>query len=572
MTDSRSSSYLLAALVALAALVRLAALLWLDPVVTAEGSEYLRLAQNLRAGAGYQGMFGQLNAEFPPLYPLLIALVSHLAGGAEAAARSISLVLGTATVLPVYGIAARLGGERAGLIAAGLTAVHGTLVALSISTYVESTYFFLLACGMYYALEATARWSARTAALSGALFGLAYLARPEAIVYVAVAAAFSAVVLWRRPAARAQRLRAVASMVIAASLIMAPYVVWLSENSGYLRFEGKSGLNGLLSERMRQGLTYHEAAQSLGPNQEPVGVFLPLDQFAVRPSIGGVGMALHTMTSHLPSRTIAMVRDAVSAREMLGGTPLVLLAALGLVAALRGASSRSAALLFALFCAAYLPVLLSIEFLWTRFLFPVALLMLPWAASGAAVVAEWLSARTPGRSAWAAAAVALVVVGITGATTARGATIVAEFTQMTDYELREAGRWLASQPPDDKLIAAMGAVPVYYARGRVIYLPWSSEEQVLAYLRKLGPQFVILKTEEAKRAPYLAGWLEHGIPGACASPLRTFVGPEDELRVYRWSCAATDPLWLNQWCQITDGKPVCRPTRRYQPATHFSRP
>ena len=58
---------------ALAALVRVTVLVWLDPIVTNEGADYLRLAQNLRDGVGYQGMFGELHAEFPPLFPLFIA-------------------------------------------------------------------------------------------------------------------------------------------------------------------------------------------------------------------------------------------------------------------------------------------------------------------------------------------------------------------------------------------------------------------------------------------------------------------------------------------------------------------
>lgn len=572
-TDRQRRLLLLAGIVTLAALVRVAMLLWLDPIVTNEGADYLRLAQNLRDGAGYQGIFGELHVEFPPLFPLLIAWLSPFAGGAEGAARVVSLVLGVATILPVYGIAARLSGARAGLIGAALVAVHGLFVALSISTYAESTYFFLIACGMYFGLETAAHWRPSAALITGITFGLAYLVRPEALLYPLLMAGYAAVALCWRATPRKQAVLAVIVMSGAIGALMSPYVAWLSEHSGYLRFEGKSGINGLLSERLRQGYSYHEAAQGLGPHLEPVGVFLPLDQFVLQPHSGGIGEALRTMSRTIPARALSIAKDTITT-QALGGLPLLLLAALGLVVCLARPGSRQVAVLFAVFGAGYVPVLLTLEFRWTRFMFPVALFLLPWGAAGAAIAVEWIRTHAPGRPAWAASIAAVVIVGVVGATTARGASIVGEFTEMRDYELRNAGRWLASQPPDDRVIAAMDVAPAYYARGRVLYLPWSSDSQVLDYLRKLGPDYLALSTEDTGRAPYVASWLEHGIPGNCAPLIATFAGTNHVVRVYRWKCGASDPQWLNQWCPQwgRDRAPLCVSTPPYLRASGFSRP
>lgn len=571
-SNRRALRYQLGALLALAALVRIAALLWLDPVVSNEGSEYLRLAQNLRAGVGYQGLFGDLNAEFPPLFPWLIALVSPLTGGAESAARIVTLALGTATILPVYGVAAQLGGRRAGLIGAALAALHGTLIALSVSTYAESTYFFLVACGLYCALRTAARWGARWAALCGATFGLAYLVRPEALVYAAVVAGFAVLATWRRPGLRQRGLVVAVSIAVVAGAIMTPYVAWLSAKSGYLRLEGKSGLNGVLSERIRSGLTYHEAAQALGPHLEPVGVFLPLDEFVVRPGSGGFRAALHAMTDHLPGRTLSIVEDMVRLRA-LGSVPLLLLAALGLVVSLWQPGSRPTALLLALLGASYLPVLLSIEFRWSRFLFPLALLLLPWAAVGAAALVAWIRARAPVAPAWAAGTAVVVLVGAVAAISTNAAWGLGEFSQTENREFRDAGRWLATRPPASKLIASMDAVPVYYAQARDLYLPWSGEAQVQAYLRKLGPDYLLVWSGDQGRAPYIADWLAHGVGGECARPARSFAGRDEVLHVYRWTCPATDPDWLLQWCpQVRGGVPACTATPHYVPASVFRNP
>lgn len=137
------------------------------------------------------------------------------------------------------------------------------------------------------------------------MFGLAYLVRPEAVVYTLVAASFYALASCWRGGPRRPALLAVTAMVVTTGLIMTPHVAWLSAQSGCLRVEGKSDLNGLLSERIHSGLTYHEAAQALGPNLAPVGVFRPLDQFAVRPHSGGVRAALQTR--HRPLLAQSMV-------------------------------------------------------------------------------------------------------------------------------------------------------------------------------------------------------------------------------------------------------------------------
>ncbi len=64
----------------------------------------------------------------PPLYYWLLHLWMAVFGGGDAAVRSLGALIGALAVLPTYGIGARLGGRRAGLLAALLLAVNPYLV------------------------------------------------------------------------------------------------------------------------------------------------------------------------------------------------------------------------------------------------------------------------------------------------------------------------------------------------------------------------------------------------------------------------------------------------------------
>ena len=67
----------------------------------------------------------------PPLYYVLEWLWTHVFGTGEVGLRSLSALLGTATIGVVWALGRRLGGERAGLAAAALVAFNPMLVWFS---------------------------------------------------------------------------------------------------------------------------------------------------------------------------------------------------------------------------------------------------------------------------------------------------------------------------------------------------------------------------------------------------------------------------------------------------------
>jgi len=96
--------------------------LWYDEAITARLLQ-LDLGGLLRAIPDSEST--------PPLYYLLAWLWTHVFGTGEAGIRSLSALLGTATIAVVWALGRRLGGARAGLTAAALAAVNPMLVWFS---------------------------------------------------------------------------------------------------------------------------------------------------------------------------------------------------------------------------------------------------------------------------------------------------------------------------------------------------------------------------------------------------------------------------------------------------------
>jgi len=218
------------ALIVLAGLVvRVVYALTLATQTTVQGDAlaYHTLANLLADGHGYIRPFDWLSnhqaiptAEHPPLYPILLAGVSELGGRSFVAHRLASCVMGAAAV-GLTGVAGRTAaGERVGLFAAGIAAVHPAWWVNDGAIMSESLYLAMAAGVLAAALALLRRPTPARAAIAGAAVALAALTRSEAlalIVLLVVPAAAMAGQGWRR----AGVLALVATGVFA--LVLAPW-------------------------------------------------------------------------------------------------------------------------------------------------------------------------------------------------------------------------------------------------------------------------------------------------------------------------------------------------------------
>ncbi|MEU3486444.1 hypothetical protein [Streptomyces massasporeus] len=225
------------------------------------------------------------SAAFFPLYPTLMRLVSECTGlGLYGAGMVVSVLASFAAALGIYAVTKRLGGHRAGLVAAGLWAVwpgSGT----EWSGYSESLYTALAAWACHAVM--TRRWLT-----AGLLTFAAGLCRPTAVALVA-ALAFAAVMTLRR---REDGFRRPLAAVAIAPLGLFGYLAWVNYRMGDLN--GYSKLqDGAWGHKFDWGVHSFNVLTSI-----PVGHF---DYLFAMPFEDVIGVCVVLM---VPVLTVLLIR------------------------------------------------------------------------------------------------------------------------------------------------------------------------------------------------------------------------------------------------------------------------
>jgi hypothetical protein len=171
------------------------------------------IVANLRLGHGYargSGASVEPTAAFPPLAPVLAAVLPGLVQTAVVAVSSI-------TVLVTGLIGWRLGGSKAAVTCAAVAALLPSMWGQQLPEALAA-----LAVTGAVALAWPDRLDVRSGALAGLCLGAAALARPECVVAGAVVVAWMVV-------ARADARAAAVACVLAAATLFVPWQLWVHE-------------------------------------------------------------------------------------------------------------------------------------------------------------------------------------------------------------------------------------------------------------------------------------------------------------------------------------------------------
>lgn len=145
-----------------------------------------------------EGVQGEDPFFMGPLYPYLIAGVYKVLGTSLDAVRHLQVLLSCATVVLVHGIARRLAGPPAAMIASGAAAAYGPLVYYSVSLLNETLLAFVAAALLLLLLEAAGRRSLPLALAAGAAMGVYALGRGNILMFAPLAFLWLAAA-WGRP-------------------------------------------------------------------------------------------------------------------------------------------------------------------------------------------------------------------------------------------------------------------------------------------------------------------------------------------------------------------------------------
>ncbi len=193
-----------------------------EPVgVGGDGSFYHSAANLIADGHFYERrIFGHAyeTALHPPLFSIVLSPVALLGGVHVLPQRIVGCVIGAINVVLIALLGRRLGGERAGRIAAVVALVYPPFITADGSLQAEPLYVLLLVVALLVATRALSSPTVRQAAVLGALVGLATLARTEALLLLPLLAWVAA---WRPATGRLAR---IGTATATCALVLAPWV------------------------------------------------------------------------------------------------------------------------------------------------------------------------------------------------------------------------------------------------------------------------------------------------------------------------------------------------------------
>ncbi len=469
-----------------------------DVVIENEGAEYARIAANLAAGNGYVGMMGGPQLAFTPLYPMLIRTGLLFTHSPVASARAVSIAAGTLLVPLVFLIVSAAYGRRPAWIGAVLSGLHPFFIGFSASTYPDCLYTTLLAGVVYFAILSLRQPRTHWFIALGSLLGLAYLTKTEIIAELAALPLLILTVgAWTH---RLKYALSSAAIVLACWVLFAgPYVAYVARHTHHLRLEATSEPTFALISRMNSGMGMYEAFYGLSDTGQREGPLL-------YPQFIGRWMYPASLTKITRFFLAAVSRNARSLYHGVTGLSagyfwlsLLTLCFFGLF---RSAWTQERLLvelvLFSIFAPACIPMFIAPSPS-SRFVLPVMLFVIIWAAKGIDELSEWAQRTAdnvlPGRRASSKAYIAAtgllgVVVLVGGAKAVRHVDNFREATTPSLY-LKEAGLALAKRA-DGKVIVDTGTVVAFYSGATWMPMPFAPAPVVLRYFAKHSPDFIVI--------------------------------------------------------------------------------
>jgi 4-amino-4-deoxy-L-arabinose transferase-like glycosyltransferase len=222
------------------------------------------MGQLLAAGHGFDNsvvyhLSGDLvpTALHPPLFPLLLAAIGKLGAGGYVEQRMVlGCLLGAGTITAVALLGRRIGGPRAGLLAAAIAAVDPMLVGADAALMSEAVFGVLVMCAMLVAYAMLERPGIWRAALLGALIGAATLTRGEGVLMLPLLALPLAV--RRKPLSAPRR---GAQLAVACGVCLVVIAPWSVRNwNTFDRFVPVSNNDGTLIAGANCDVTYYGPA------------------------------------------------------------------------------------------------------------------------------------------------------------------------------------------------------------------------------------------------------------------------------------------------------------------------
>ncbi len=202
---------------------------------------YLKLG----ASGAIHGLNHVLHPYWSPLYPFFIALFGKMFSNYELAGRLVSICFGTILIVPVYLFAEKYLSKKVVWFCSLLIAFFPMMIESSTSALTEALYIFMAITGVILGFLAIQKKSFLLAAITGGLFSLAYLTRPEGFGFLIVFVGLAVFILIYQVIKNHEYrlLIVMVSTVVAFFVISSPYLYYLHQVTGKWTISSKGITN-----------------------------------------------------------------------------------------------------------------------------------------------------------------------------------------------------------------------------------------------------------------------------------------------------------------------------------------
>jgi 4-amino-4-deoxy-L-arabinose transferase-like glycosyltransferase len=477
-----------------------------ESVVNGDGMYYTILGERLVEGDVWNGV----SAYWSPVYSLLTG-VATLVSDREFAGRWISLLAGSMLLIPTFLLIRDIFGEIAARVSVVFLVFHPFLVLASGWVMTESLYTLMFMTALFAGWRALTFCSARSFVITGILWGLSFLTKPEALGYVVAVVVFSAVFLWFKSTSPRQISTGLFSLVSGFLILALPYVFFLYQKTGEWTLSQKIAVNfpavdfeGELLELAPSGMltmkdriwgddyqTEYSIADSPRTTEPRSDSHNLISDFLILSSKAST-LLWKQFRTYFPA---------------LIPIPLALVALAGF---LRGPWSRDRVSKEAYLSLFLLSTLLgyAASAVELRYLFPIIPVLMGWVANGISVLTTPLQSalqRFVGtRWAFSAPGLSLVLAIILLGPFIPIYGSIFKTAEIADvpFEERAAGLWIMRNAQrTDRIVMSSHITPAFYARASHLYLPDEDLGTVIEYASRRGVDYLVISSRRLNETP-----------------------------------------------------------------------
>lgn len=518
-----------------------------DSVINGDGVYYATLGEKIISG----DVYGGISAYWSPLYSLLVGISSLFFSDSEYAGRIVSVLAGTLLIVPAYFLVRNLYGRLPACFGIILLSVHPLLIKSSGWVMTESLYTLIFTTGILSTWYALRDGKAQYFFITGLLFGMAYLTKPEAIGFLGLL--FILIIgakFFRRKISFRRYVAGYLVLLAGFMIFFLPYIIFLHKKTGHWTISQKIMVNfpaadydgDLLKLTKDKQITMQDRIWGDNYETENRQAVAPSSAEKSPAASGSIWSRVNSTVRILGSKTVIFLKKQF--KEYIPELIPYLFILIAIVGFFYKPWTRLRAareiFLFSFFITTLIGYALSAVEL--RYLFPVIPILICWVANGIVSFSDWTSKsltnllRTNRKinPLFIQIFTLLVLVALLIPLFARH--FKPAELQRVPLEEKQAGLWIKNNSDSSPLVVLSShATVAFYAGAKHLFIPDEDFSTVLEYARNRKVNYLIFSRRRIKNTPNAFPSDNQNLPQDLQIVYQDEQSPDYKIIVYRLS-------------------------------------